>query len=67
MITIKQIKAPISDEIAQFNKEFISNIKTEIPFFERDLEISSPIPPEAPVITALFPLKLSFIYCFFLK
>ena len=29
MSTIKQIKAPISDEIAQFNKEFISNIKTE--------------------------------------
>ena len=29
MSTIKQIKAPISNEIAQFNKEFISNIKTE--------------------------------------
>ena len=29
MSTLKQIKAPISDEIAQFNKEFISNIKTE--------------------------------------
>ena len=42
-----------------------SSIKTEILFRDNLLEISKPIPPEAPVIIADFPLYLNFILLYF--